>query len=67
MLQWTESNRLKSFKLYVHHTDSIREWAYDRKSDIGSLDKGLDEAIEKGWTITSIKDDWKVIYPFELD
>jgi len=66
MLQWTASNKLKSFMLYVHHTDSLREWAYDRESHIGRLDKGLDEAIEKGWTIIDMERDWKIIYPFEL-
>jgi hypothetical protein len=65
MLHWTDANTLKSFKLYVHHTDSVREWAYDRASLIGTLDKGLDEANEKGWTIVDMKDDWKIIYPFE--
>ncbi len=67
MMQWTASNKLKSFMLYVHHTDSVREWAYDRESHIGRLDKGLDEANEKGWTIIDMKKDWKVIYPFELE
>ena len=66
MMQWTASNKLKSFMLYVHHTDSVREWAYDRESHIGRLDKGLDEANEKGWTIIDMEKDWKVIYPFEL-
>jgi phosphoserine phosphatase len=66
MLRWTASNKLKSFKLYVHHTDSIREWAYDRNSHIGRLDKGLDEANEKGWTVIDMEKDWRVIYPFEL-
>jgi len=66
MMQWTASNTLKSFMLYVHHTDSVREWAYDRDSHIGRLNKGLDEANENGWTIINMKDDWKVIYPFEL-
>jgi len=65
MLRWTDSNPLKTFKLYIHHTDSVREYAYDRASHIGTFDKGLDEANEKGWTVTSMKDDWKVIYPFE--
>ena len=65
MLQWTASNKLKSFMLYVHHTDSVREWAYDRESNIGSLDKGLDEAKEKGWTVIDMEKDWKVIYPPE--
>jgi len=63
MLQWTAANTRPSFCLYIHHTDAEREWAYDRDSHIGKLDKGLDEAKAKGWTITSMKDDWKVIYP----
>jgi len=66
MMQWAASNKHKSFMLYVHHTDSIREWAYDRDSHIGKLDKGLDQAIKDGWTVIDMKNDWKVIYPFEL-
>ncbi len=67
MMQWTASNKYKSFMLYVHHTDSVREWAYDRNSHIGRLNKGLDQAINDGWTIIDMKNDWKVIYPFELN
>lgn len=67
MLQWTASNTNKSFMLYLHHTDSVREWAYDRDSHIGRLDKGLYEATEKGWAIIDMKNDWKVVYPFELE
>ena len=67
MMRWAASNKLKSFMLYVHHTDSVREWAYDRNSHIGRLDKGLDEARENGWTVIDMGKDWKVIYPFELD
>ena len=67
MLQWTASNSLPAFMLYLHHTDSLREWAYDRNSSIGRLDKGLDEAVNNGWTIVSMKEDWKVIYPFEKE
>lgn len=63
MLQWTASNKYKSFMLYLHHTDSIREWAYDRESHIGRLDKGLDQAINDDWTVIDMKNDWKVIYP----
>ncbi|MXV51138.1 haloacid dehalogenase-like hydrolase [Pedobacter sp. HMF7647] len=63
MLQWAASNKFKNFEIYVHHTDSVREWAYDRKSHIGTLDKGLDEAIAKKWAIADMKNDWKVIYP----
>ena len=50
------------FCLYVHHTDAEREFAYDRKSHIGTFDKGWDAAVAKGWTVVSIKDDWKTIF-----
>lgn len=62
MLQYTASANKKSLVLYVHHTDSIREWAYDRNSHIGQLDKGLDEAIEKSWVVADMKNDWNKIY-----
>ncbi|MBN2107687.1 MAG: haloacid dehalogenase-like hydrolase [Deltaproteobacteria bacterium] len=65
MLQWTAAGGGARFCLYVHHTDAGREWAYDRKSSIGRLDKGLDEAKAKGWTVVDMKKDWKIIYPFE--
>jgi len=65
MLQWTTAGRGPGFALYVHHTDEKREWAYDRKSSIGKLDKGLDEAKAKGWAIVDMKKDWKAIFPFE--
>jgi hypothetical protein len=63
MLQWTAAGRGPRLSLYVHHDDAQREWANDRKSHVGRLDKGLDEARAKGWTVASMKDDWKVIYP----
>ena len=66
MLQYTAGGKGKSFMLYLHHTDSVREWAYDRDSHIGRLDKGLDEAQKNNWTVIDMKKDWKVIYPFEL-
>jgi hypothetical protein len=47
----------------VHHDDAEREYAYDRKSQIGKLDKGLDEAKVKGWPLISMKNDWKTIFP----
>jgi len=56
MLEWTTSGPGPRFGLYVHHTDAVREWAYDRKSHIGKLDKGLDEAKAKGWTVVSMKE-----------
>ena len=67
MMQWTASNTYKSFMLYVHHTDAEREWAYDKDSHIGRLDKGLIQAKKDGWTVIDMKTDWKVIYPFELN
>jgi hypothetical protein len=63
MLQWTAAGSGPRFCLYVHHTDAAREWAYDRQSPIGRLDKGLDEAKAKGWTVVSMKDDWKSVFP----
>ena len=63
MLQWACMGRATSLCLFVHHTDAEREWAYDRKSSIGQLDKGLDEAKKNGWTIADMKRDWRVIFP----
>jgi phosphoserine phosphatase len=63
MLQWTAAGEGKRLMVYIHHTDADREWAYDRESHIGKLDKALDEANTKGWTIVDMKNDWKVIYP----
>jgi phosphoglycolate phosphatase-like HAD superfamily hydrolase len=65
MLQWTAAGGGARFMGLVHHTDGEREWAYDRTSSIGRLDKALDEASTKGWTLVSMKSDWKVIYPFQ--
>jgi phosphoserine phosphatase len=65
MLQWTAACSGARFCLYVHHTDAEREWAYDRKSSIGRLDKGLDEAQAKGWTVVDMKKDWKRVFPFD--
>ena len=65
MLQWTTAGSGARFALIVHHTDATREWAYDRKAGIGRLDKALDEAQAKGWTVVSMKDDWNSIFPFE--
>jgi phosphoglycolate phosphatase-like HAD superfamily hydrolase len=65
MLQYTCAGAGARFCLYVHHTDAAREWAYDRESHIGKLDKGLDEAAAKGWTVVSMKDDWKTIFAVE--
>jgi hypothetical protein len=63
MLQYTAAGDGPSLMLYLHHTDEEREWAYDKDSHVGKLDKGLDEARENGWTVIDMKRDWKVIYP----
>ena len=63
MLQWTAAGPGARLAVYIHHTDAEREWAYDRSSSIGRLDKGLDEAKARAWTIVDMKADWKTIYP----
>ena len=65
MLQWTTAGEGLRLALIVHHTDADREWAYDRKSHIGNLDKALDEANANGWTVVDMKKDWKRIFPWE--
>lgn len=65
MMRYTDSNTYPSFKLYIHHTDSIREWAYDRNSSIGRFDKALDEAREKNWLVVDMKEDFEEIFSFE--
>jgi phosphoglycolate phosphatase-like HAD superfamily hydrolase len=63
MLQWTTAGRGARFALIVHHDDAQREWAYDRTSHIGRLDKAWDEAVARGWTVVSMKNDWTRIFP----
>ena len=63
MLQWTVAGTGARFAGLVHHTDAVREYAYDRQSRIGKLDKALDEATVKGWTVVDMKQDWKTVFP----
>lgn len=65
MLEYTTSGAGLRFGMIVHHTDSIREFAYDRGSSIGRLEKGLDDAEAKGWLVMDMAKDWNQIYPFE--
>src|SRR5262250_1781328 len=66
MLQWTAAGSGPRFCLYIHHTDADRECAYVRKSSsFGRLDRGLDEAESKGWTVVDMKNDWNTIFAFE--
>jgi len=64
MLEWTTAGKGPRFGLLVHHDDADREWAYDRESHLGRLDRGLDEGPGRGWTIVSMKADWNTIFPY---
>jgi phosphoglycolate phosphatase-like HAD superfamily hydrolase len=64
MLEWAKGAGGVRFALIVHHTDAEREWAYDRNSSIGRLDKALEVANAEGWTVVDMKSDWKTIFPF---
>ena len=63
MLEWSTAGEGARFGLIVHHTDAEREWAYDRDSAIGRLDRGLDEAAGNGWLLVDMTKDWKTVYP----
>ena len=63
MLDWTTSGEGPRLGLIVHHTDAEREYAYDRDSSFGRLDKGLTDAPDKGWVVVDMKSDWKEIFP----
>ncbi|WP_236585599.1 HAD family hydrolase [Dyella sp. EPa41] len=65
MLEWTASGDGARFAGLVHHTDASREWAYDRQSPVGKLDKALDEATAKGWTVVDMRKDWNAVFPAE--
>jgi hypothetical protein len=65
MLEWAKGGGGVRFALIVHHTDAEREWAYDRKSSVGKLDKALDAAQAEGWTVVDMKNDWKRVFAFE--
>jgi hypothetical protein len=66
MLEWTAAGAGARFMGLLHHTDAVREYAYDRDSPIGRLDKAWDEAVRRKWIVVDMKNDWKVIYPFEI-
>lgn len=67
MFQWTAAGKGLRFIGLIHHTDEEREWAYDRESLAGKLDKALDEAQEKKWNIVDMKTDWRIVYPWESE
>jgi len=63
MLEWTTAGAGPRLGLLVHHDDADREFAYDRNSSVGRLDRGLDEAGDRGWVVVSIRNDWRLVYP----
>jgi phosphoglycolate phosphatase-like HAD superfamily hydrolase len=65
MIEFTVAGEGRRLGLFVHHTDAVREYGYDRKSHVGTLDKALDQAGANGWIIVSMKDDWNTIFPGE--
>jgi len=65
MLRWTAAGKGETLVGLIHHTDARREWAYDRQSDIGRLDKALDAARQNGWNVVDMATDWKRVYPFD--
>jgi phosphoserine phosphatase len=65
MLEWTTAGDGARLGVLVHHTDADREWAYDRESAVGRLDRGLDEAETRGWVVVNMEDDWNTIFPPE--
>ena len=62
MLEYTSTGPGRRLALIVHHTDADREWAYDRGSHVGKLERGLDEAATHGWILVDMKRDWKTIF-----
>jgi hypothetical protein len=65
MLEWTAAGSGARFMGIVHHTDADREYAYDRQTHVGRLDKALDAATANKWTVASMKSDWKKVFPFQ--
>jgi hypothetical protein len=63
LMGYTMAGEGRRLGLFVHHTDGKREFAYDRKSHVGTLDKALDQAASNGWIIVDMKKDWKQIFP----
>jgi hypothetical protein len=68
MLQYTtisrnDRDKTPRFGMIIHHTDAVREYAYDRDTHFGKLDRGLDEANQRGWVVVDVEADWGRIYP----
>jgi hypothetical protein len=65
MLRWVTAAKGPRFAMIVHHTDADREYAYDRQSPFGKLDKALDEAERRNWLVVDMKADWKTVFGSE--
>jgi phosphoglycolate phosphatase-like HAD superfamily hydrolase len=65
MLEYTASGKGPRLMLLLHHDDAEREYAYDRKSRVGRLDKAWDEAVRRKWVVVSMKKDFKKVFPFD--
>jgi phosphoserine phosphatase len=65
MLEITAAGEGPRLLLLIHHDDAEREFAYDRQSKIGKLDKAWDEAKAKNWIVVSMKNDWKRVFEFQ--
>ena len=63
MLEWTTSGSGARLGVLIHHSDAEREWAYDRESHVGRLDRALEEAPARGWVVVDMKEDWKAVFP----
>src|SRR5277367_2128723 len=67
MLEWVTGGAGARFAMIVHHDDAVREFAYDRDAGLARLDRGLDEGPKRGWTMVSVKNDWKRVFPFDAE
>jgi phosphoserine phosphatase len=67
MLEWVAGGAGARFALIVHHDDAVREFSYDREAGLARLDRGLDEGPKRGWTMVSVKNDWKRVFPFDAE
>ena len=65
MLEWTTAGKGRRLGMIVHHTDGTREWAYDRDSTTGRLDRGLDDAATHGWLLIDMASEWNRVFPAE--
>ena len=66
MLEWTTAGEGRRLGMIEHHTDGTREWAYDRDSTVGRLDRGLDDAATHGWLVIDMASEWNQVFPEEM-